>query len=97
MDFAGPFFILAIVAMSFLAWIVTTAIRARHGYPIENEWGGMVTRDGDAEIKRLNAELQQENRLLRGKVDRLEERLQVLERIATDAPARLSATIETLR
>lgn len=97
MELGIPPFVLAIIAMSFIAWIITTAIRARHGYPIENEWGGMVTRDGDAEIKRLNAELQQENQLLRGKVDRLEERLQVLERIATDTPARLSATIETLR
>ena len=41
MQFGGPAFVLAIIGMSFLAWIITTAIRAKHGYPLENEWGGM--------------------------------------------------------
>ena len=36
MDFGGPVFVLAIIGMSFLAWIITTAIRAKHGYPLEN-------------------------------------------------------------
>ena len=44
MNFGGPTFVLAIIAMSFLAWIITTAIRARHGYPLEGEWGGTVSR-----------------------------------------------------
>jgi hypothetical protein len=35
--------------------------------------------------------------MLRGKVGRLEERMAVLERIATDAPARLTAEIDKLR
>ena len=97
MEFGGPAFVLAIIAMSFVAWIITTAIRARHGYPIENEWGGTITRDGDLDLKRQNELLARENELLRGKIGRLEERMSVLERIATDAPARLSAQIETLR
>ncbi|MBC7521586.1 MAG: hypothetical protein H7268_10925 [Sandarakinorhabdus sp.] len=41
--------------------------------------------------------LTQENEMLRGKVKGLEERMAVLERIATDAPARLTAEIEKLR
>jgi hypothetical protein len=41
MQFGGPTFVLAIIGMSMLAWVITTAIRAKHGYPIENEWGGM--------------------------------------------------------
>lgn len=97
MDLGGPAFVLSIIAMSFIAWIVTTAIRAKHGYPIENEWGGTIAKAGDAELTRQNQLLEQENALLRGKLGRLEERLAVLERIATDAPARLSAQIETLR
>jgi hypothetical protein len=96
MSFGGPAFVLAIIAMSFIAWIVTTAIRAKHGYPIENEWGGAVHKD-DNELKRQNDILERENSLLRGKIGRLEERLGVLERIATDAPARLTAEIEKLR
>ena len=84
------------VAISFAAWIVTTAIRARHGYPIENEWGGTVHKP-DLEAARQNELLERENELLRGKLSRIEERMAVLERIATDAPARLTAEIDKLR
>ncbi|WP_017668008.1 hypothetical protein [Sandarakinorhabdus sp. AAP62] len=96
MSFGGPFFVLAIIAMSMGAWIITTAIRAKHGYPLEGEWGGTVNKH-NPELERQNQLLTQENDLLRGKIGRLEERLSVLERIATDAPARLTAEIENLR
>ncbi|KPF76422.1 hypothetical protein IP88_06805 [alpha proteobacterium AAP81b] len=97
MDMGGPAFVLSIIAMSFIAWIITTAIRARHGYPIENEWGGTIGKDGPVELKRQNALLESENEMLRGRMGRLEERLAVLERIATDTPARLTAEIDKLR
>lgn len=97
MDFGGPEFVLAIIAMSFIGWIVTTAIRAKHGYPIENEWGGSITRDGGAELKRQNDLLERENEKLRGKVGRLEERMSVLERIAVDPARRLASDIDRLR
>ncbi|KAB7647858.1 hypothetical protein [Polymorphobacter fuscus] len=96
MSFGGPAFVLAIIAMSFIAWIITTAIRAKHGYPVSNEWGGAVKKD-DGEMKRQNDILERENEMLRGKVGRLEERMAVLERIATDTPARLTAEIDKLR
>ena len=96
MDFAGPEFVLAIIAMSFISWIVTTAIRAKHGYPLENEWGGHARKD-DLDLKRQNAILERENEALRGKLGRVEERVAVLERIATDTPLRLTAEIEKLR
>lgn len=96
MDFGGPEFVLAIIAMSFIGWIITTAIRAKHGYPLENEWGGHAKKD-DLELKRQNDILESENGKLRGKVGRLEERMAVLERIATDSPARLTAEIDKLR
>nr|WP_310524718.1 hypothetical protein [Polymorphobacter sp.] len=96
MGFGGPAFVLTLIAMSFIAWIITTAIRAKHGYPIENEWGGMVDKK-DNELKRQNAILESENELLRDKIGRLEERTAVLERIATDGPTRLSAEIDKLR
>jgi hypothetical protein len=43
------------------------------------------------------AGLERENAMLRSKLERLEDRTAVLERIATDAPARLTAEIEKLR
>ena len=76
MNFGGPGFVLAIIAMSFLAWIITTAIRARHGYPLEGEWGGKVTKEDPA-----SARLMAENEALKTTVGRLEDRLKVLEQI----------------
>ena len=96
MSFGGPAFVLTLIAMSFIAWIITTAIRAKHGYPIENEWGGMTGKSDD-EMKRQNEILERENAMLRGKIGRLEERTAVLERIATDGPTRLSDEIDKLR
>ena len=92
MNFGGPGFVLAIIAMSFVAWIITTAIRARHGYPLEGEWGGTVSKEGPA-TKQLVAE----NEALKTNVARLEDRLKVLERIATDPSKRLADDIDNLR
>ena len=93
MQFAGPGFVLAIIAMSFLAWIVTTYIRARHGYPLEGEFGGVHHRTDDEATKSLVAE----NEQLKATVGRLEERLKVLERIATDPARRLEDEFDKLR
>lgn len=92
MNFGGPTFVLAIIAMSFLAWIITTAIRARHGYPLEGEWGGTVSRQEPATDKLIA-----ENSELKSKVAQLEERLKVLERIATDPSRQLADDIDRLR
>lgn len=94
MSWGSPIFVLAIIAMSTVAWIITTAIRARHGYPIENEWGGKVVHSADDRAVEL---LEAENSMLRGKLGRVEERIAVLERLATDPARRLSTDIDNLR
>lgn len=96
MQFGGPAFVLAIIGMSFLAWIITTYIRARHGYPVENEWGGMCT-PHDKQAEQTTKALVDENKQLKDTVGRLEERLKVLERIATDPTRRLENEIDKLR
>ena len=96
MEFAGPTFVLAIIAISTLGWIATSWIRARHGYPVEGEWGGTVSKS-DPDADRKIALLSSENERLTRQVSRLEERIAVLERIATDAPSRLTAEIERLK
>lgn len=96
MSWGGPEFVLAIIAMSYATWVITSWIRARHGYPVENEWGGRVNKN-DGEAQRKIELLTSENDKLHGQVSRLEERLSVLERIATDVPSRLSAEIDNLR
>ena len=92
MGFGEPNFVLAIIAISTIGWIITTFIRARHGYPLEGEWGGKVTRE-DPATKQLVAE----NEALKTNVARLEDRLKVLERIATDPSRQLADDIDNLR
>lgn len=92
----GPAFVLAIIAICMGAWLLSTWIRAKHGYPIENEWGGTVDRkdpDADRKIELLSGE----NEQLKGQISRLEERIAVLERIATDPADRTAREIDALR
>ena len=96
MDFHGPDFVLAIIAMSTAGWIITSWIRAKHGYPVEGEWGGTISKDDPKAARQIEL-LSSENEQLTGKVTRLEDRIAVLERIVTDKPARLSAEIDRLR
>lgn len=96
MNFGSPGFVIAIVAITMLAWVITTAIRAKHGYPLSDDWGKPVhpIARGDDEAARS---LKAENEQLRATVGKLEERLKVLERIATDPAKRLADDIENLR
>lgn len=95
MSFGGPGFVITIVALCMVAWVITTFIRARHGYPLSDDWGNQVMpiAKSDEETKALASE----NRELKATVTRLEERLKVLERIATDPSRRLEDEIEKLR
>ena len=96
MSWGGPEFVVAIVFISTFGWLASSWIRARHGYPIENEWSG-ISHKSDAEAARRVELLEDENGRLRGQVARLEERLAVLERIATDPAERTAREIENLR
>lgn len=92
----GQLFVLGIIAISTFGWLASSWIRAKHGYPLENEWSGKTHKD-DPDSERKIALLSSENETLVGKIGRLEERIAVLERIATDQPSRLTAEIEALR
>jgi len=99
MNFGGTGFVLAIIALSIGGWMFTTWIRAKHGYPVENEWGGTVHRT-DPDADRKIALLTDDNAKLAGQVSRLEERISVLERIATEnhgQAAELASQIDRLR
>lgn len=96
MDWSGPGFIVAIVLISTAGWLINNWIRARHGYSLEDEWGGK-TDHASPDAERKIALLTNENDTLHGKVGHLEERIAVLERIVTDKSSRLSEEIENLR
>lgn len=77
MLFEGPAFIVAIVAICTGGWLINNWIRAKHGYPLEDEWGGKsALTDGDyPEVDRKVHLLTSENEQLTGKLSRLEERV----------------------
>ncbi len=78
-----------------------TWVRAKHGYPIEDENCSRrrSRRIGEEalEAERKIALLSTENERLTGQISRLEERIAVLERIATDPAERVAREIESLR
>ncbi|MDQ1230237.1 hypothetical protein [Sphingomonas sp. SORGH_AS_0879] len=96
MSWGGPGFVLAMIAMSTIGWVVTTWIRAKHGYSLDNDWGGTVGKTGMADERKVEL-LTAENQKLVGQVSRLEERIAVLERIATDPAERTAREIDALR
>lgn len=71
-------------------------VRARHGYPLEDDKGRLVPKVDD-EHRRAVELLVNENARLIGQVTRLEARLATVERIVTDPAARVSAEIDALR
>lgn len=74
----------------------STWVKARHGYPIETESGGLLHK-GSPDDQRKIALLTDENEKLQGQVVRLEERVAVLERLATDPAERTALEIDRLR
>ena len=92
----GKIFVILIIAISTFGWLASSWIRARHGYPLENEWSG-TTHKGNPDAERRIELLTDENAGLKGQISRLEERIAVLERIATDPATRTAHEIEQLR
>ena len=85
--------LLGLVAI--VGWIITETMKIKHGYPIEDDEGNLIHKSKPedlAEIKQLTAE----NRELMSRLEKISERVETLERIATDKPARLAAEIDAL-
>jgi hypothetical protein len=96
MNIGGANFVIMIIAICTAGWVINNWIRARHGYALEDEWGGKTAKS-DPDAERKIALLSNENEGLNNKVGHLEERIAVLERIVTDKAGRLSDEIEKLR
>lgn len=96
----GQVFVLAIIALAMLGGVAKMWIRAQHGLPIES---GSRRRNRDRyaddgpDAERKIHLLASENERLVGQVSRLEERIAVLERIATDPAERTAREIDALR
>ena len=88
--------------------VFTTWIKAKHGYPLEDRRSRRQLRRAEATnaffetSEQLGPErkielLTNENEKLTGQIGRLEERIRVLERIATDPAERTAREIDALR
>ncbi|HEV8407639.1 MAG TPA: hypothetical protein VGQ34_06850 [Sphingomicrobium sp.] len=84
-------FVFAICALSIIGKIVNNWIKARNGYPIDEE------SDLPAPKTHEMVAIRAENQKLKATVSRLEDRLKVLERIATDPSRRLADEINELQ
>ena len=97
MSWHGPGFVIAIIAITTAGWVINNWIRARHGYEPSDDWGRSgKSKQGLGEERKV-ALLTSENERLNGQVSRLEERIAVLERIATDPATRVTREIDALR
>lgn len=94
---SGQTFVIAIIALSTFGWVITTWIRAQHGYPLNDDDGGKAIGRTDPDAERRIDLLSSENERLTGQIGRLEERIAVLERIATDPAERTAREIDSLR
>lgn len=99
MDDKSMVFVLLIIGISTIGWLANNWLRMKHGYAPEsrrrNRLGIGDTNNAEAERK-INL-LSNENERLTGQISRLEERIAVLERIATDPAERTAREIDALR
>ncbi len=78
-------------------WVITTWLRIRNGYPLENSWGKAVYPRTDTEAKQRVSLLTQENAELRAELGSVKDRLANVERIVTDGGYQLTHEIDRLR
>ena len=88
---------IAAITVGPAAWAFNNWVRARHGYPLDDDKGELFDKTGRLSSVRQTELLAADNEKLHGQVGRLEERIAVLERIATDPAERTFREIEALR
>ena len=86
----------AITIIGVGGWILHTWLRMKHGYPLETSWGQPLHPSSDREAAERIKLLTTENAQLRAEVGSIKDRLQTLERIATDKPLCLAHEIDAL-
>ena len=76
MSWGSPEFVIAIIAISTCGWLVNNWIRARHGYALEDEWGGKTGPRDSADTAQLRAE----NAELAKRIETLEKEISALKK-----------------
>jgi hypothetical protein len=89
-------FVAIIVALGVGGSLLGTWLKIRNGYPLSNSWGMPLHPKKDAETTERVRLLTTENAQLRAELGSIKDRLETLERIATDQPSRLARDIDAL-
>lgn len=89
-------FIALIVTVSVGGSVLSTWLKIKNGYPLSNSWGIPMHPKRDVEAVERIKLLTSENAQLRAELGSIKDRLETLERIATDSPTRLARDIDAL-
>jgi hypothetical protein len=84
------------VAVAVGGSLLNNWLKIRNGYPLSNSWGLPIHPKNDRETVERVKLLTNENAQLRAELGSIKDRLETLERIATDQPARLARDIDAL-
>ena len=88
--------IAVIVALGVGGSLLNTWLRIRNGYPLQNSWGMPIHPKKDGETVERIRLLTSENVQLRAELGSIKDRLETLERIATENPSKLAREIDAL-
>jgi hypothetical protein len=89
-------FVAIIVALGVGGSLLNNWLKIKNGYPLQNSWGMPIHPKSDRETVERIRLLTNENAQLRAELGSVKDRLETLERIATDQPSRLARDIEAL-
>ena len=89
--------VVAIVLITVAAWVFTTWLRVKNGYPLQGGWGQAIYPKRDDETVERVKLLSQENGQLKAELGSIKDRLANVERIVTDGAHSLDREIEQLR
>jgi hypothetical protein len=89
-------FIALIVVVSVGGALLNNWLKIKNGYPLSNSWGMPLHPKSSGEANERIRLLTGENAQLRAELGSVKDRLETLERIATDQPSKLAREIDSL-
>ncbi len=84
------------IGVAMLGVVANNWLRIKHGYPLDGAWGQALHPRTDRESQERIKLLTSENAQLRAEMGSVKDRLETLERIATDQPSKLAREIDAL-
>jgi len=85
-----------IVAVAVGGSLLNNWLKIKNGYPLQNSWGMPIHPKRDEESLERIKLLTSENAQFRAELGSIKDRLETLERIATDQPSKLARDIDAL-